>query len=90
MAQSTGESILSVLKADFLTAVGTPLLNALQSIQKTPTPLNEAAQWLLFVESSLAAAPVLEATLAQQIAAELQTKVTAAIAAAQAAATTPK
>jgi hypothetical protein len=90
MSNTTGQQILAVLESDFLTAAGQPLLNFLQAVEKNPNPLALGAAWLQLTGELIGAAPTLEAQIATQIAAALQTKVTGLIAAAQAASQQPK
>jgi Transglycosylase SLT domain len=84
--QSVGQAILAVLESDLLTAAGGPLLAFLQSTKANPSPMNFAAQWVALQGAVVGQLPSFEATVAQQIITVLQTKLQAAITAAQAAA----
>jgi hypothetical protein len=93
MATSTGQAILAVLESDLLTAEGTPILAFLTSFgQAAGDPLKIAAAWVALQGAFIGGMPGLESALSQQIAAALNAKLVAAIAAAQAklVAVTPK
>lgn len=86
MSTSTGQAILAILESDLLTSAGEPLLAFLTSVKANPSPLNVAAQWVALQGAFVGALPGLEQTVATQIIGALQTKLMAAIQAAEAAA----
>lgn len=90
MSSSQGQVILDMLKSDVLTSLGTPLLEFLTAVQKSPDPINQAAQFTKLTGSIIAALPSLELQVIQQITGILMVKLQSLMTQAQAAANLAK
>jgi hypothetical protein len=87
MSSTTGPAIVALLESDVLTAAAGPLLAFLNSVNKNPSAMNVAAQWIQLQGALIGSLPELEIQAIQQISANLQTKLQALVAAKQAAPT---
>lgn len=86
MSTNQGQVILDMLKSDVLVALGQPLLEFLTSIQKSPDPINQAAQFTKLTGSIIAALPSLELQVVQQLTGVLMVKLQSLMTQAQSAA----
>jgi hypothetical protein len=90
-ASSTGQALLTMIESDLLTAAGTPLLTLIEALKAGGTnPFAAVAAWGQFIGNLQPALITFETALATQILTAVQTKITEAIASAQAVAAAPK